>query len=209
MRHLVAAFLPLAASAAVGLSAAERDHFDDLFARTLARRQSIHSIRAAFTETTTSSLLQKPIVSHGIVIAAPPARVIMTYTDPERRTVLIDGATLLVVWPDRKQREQIDIAQVQKRIDKYFTQANVSQLRSMFDIGAEVDPTVPGADWVDMRPRRKRIREGLERLELWIDRESLLLRQIRMTFPSGDTKTTALDGVTVNVPVTDATFRVK
>ena len=57
------------------------------------------------------------------VIAAPPARVLMTYTDPERRTIAIDGKSLIVVWPDRGEREKIDISQTQKRIDQYFTQA--------------------------------------------------------------------------------------
>ena len=59
-----------------------------------------------------------------------------------------------------------------------------------------------------MRPKRKQIKEGLERLELWIDRESLLLVQMRMTFPGGDRKTIRLDDVAVNVPVTDETFQI-
>lgn len=202
--HLVAAVTLVASQAA-----APGDLFDQLFARTLAKRQSIQSIRARFTETTTSSLLQKPIVSHGTVIAAPPSRVLMTYTDPERRTIAIDGKSLVVVWPDRREREKIDISQTQKRIDQYFTQATIGQLRSMFEIKAEADSTIREADRVDMRPRRKQIKEGLERLEIWIDRESLLLVQLQMTFPGGDRKTIRLDDITVNVPVTDEMFLIR
>src|SRR5260370_20380790 len=86
------ALLQLFAVAAVLASQAQapKDLFDQLFARTMEKRSSIHSIRARFTETTTSSLLEKPLVSRGTVIAAPPSRVVMTYTDPERRTVAID-----------------------------------------------------------------------------------------------------------------------
>ena len=188
---------------------APTDLFDQLFARTLEKRQSIHSIRARFTETTTSSLLEKPLVSHGTVIATPPSRVLMTYTDPEHRTVAIDSTSLVIVWPDRRERETIDISQTQKRIDQYFTQATIGQLRSMFDITAESDSVIHGTDRVDMRPRRKQIKEGLERLEIWIDRESLLLVQLRMTFPGGDRKTIRLDDVTVNVPVTDGMFLIR
>ncbi|HTK28625.1 MAG TPA: outer membrane lipoprotein carrier protein LolA [Vicinamibacterales bacterium] len=209
MRTGLVGLLCLAAVAAAAAAAPARDRFDELFARTLERRHAIQSIRASFTETTTSSLLEKPIVAHGTVIAAPPARVIMTYTDPERRVVLIDGQSLVVAWPDRNRRERVDIAQTQKRIDKYFTRADASELRAMFDIGDQPDPAVPGADRVVMRPRRKQIREGLERLELWIDGTSLLLKQMKMTFPGGDTKTIALDAVTVNVPVSDATFQIR
>lgn len=206
---LVSALFYLIAAVALAASTAPSNRFDELFARTLAKRQSIQSIRARFTETTTSSLLQKPIVAHGTVIAAPPARVLMTYTDPERRTVTIDGRALVVAWPDRGERERIDISQTMKRIDQYFTQASIGQLRSMFEIVAEADSTIPGTDRVDMRPKRKPIKEGLGRLELWIDRESLLLVQMQMTFPGGDRKTIRLEDVAVNVPVTDETFRVR
>jgi outer membrane lipoprotein-sorting protein len=206
-----AALLQLLAATALVASQAQapKDLFDRLFVRTMEKRQSIHSIRARFTETTTSSLLQKPLVSHGTVIAAPPSRVLMTYTDPERRTVAIDSKSLVVVWPDRHEREKIDITQTQKRIDQYFTQATIGQLRSLFEISAQPDPVLGETDRVDMRPKRKQIKEGLDRLEIWIDRESLLLVQLQMTFPGGDMKTIRLDDVTVNVPVTDDTFLIR
>jgi outer membrane lipoprotein-sorting protein len=187
---------------------ASKDLFDDLFARTVAKRQSIQSIRARFTETTTSTLLDKPLVSRGTLIAAPPGRVLMSYTEPERRTIAIDGRSVVVVWPDRGEREKIDISQIQKRIDQYFAQASISQLRSMFDISAAADPAMRGTDRVDMRPKRQQVKEGLERLELWIDRESLLLVQIRMTFPGGDQKTVKLEDIAVNVPIAEGTFRI-
>jgi outer membrane lipoprotein-sorting protein len=202
LRHLAAAALVASQTTPTG------DLFDQLFARTVARRQSIQSIRARFTETTTSSLLERPLVSHGTVIAAPPSRVLMTYTDPDRRMVAIDSKALVVVWPDRHEREKIDISQTQKRIDQYFTQATIGQLRSMFEIAAQPDPAIRSTDRVDMRPKRKPIKEGLERLELWIDRESLLLVQMQMTFPGGDRKTIRLEDVAINVPVTDETFRI-
>jgi outer membrane lipoprotein-sorting protein len=206
-----AALLQLLAAAALVASQAQgpKDLFDRLFVRTMEKRQSIHSIRARFTETTTSSLLEKPLVSHGTVIAAPPSRVLMTYTDPERRTVAIDSKSLVVVWPDRREREKIEITQTQKRIDQYFTQATIGQLRSLFEISAQPDPVLRETDRVDMRPKRKQIKEGLDLLEIWIDRESLLLVQLQMTFPGGDRKTIRLDDVIVNVPVTDDTFLIR
>jgi outer membrane lipoprotein-sorting protein len=185
------------------------DVFDQLYAQTLAKRQSLRSMRAQFTETTTSALLETPLVSHGTIIAAPPARVLMTYTRPERRTITLDGTSLVVVWPGRDEREKIDISQTRNRIDHYFTQATPAQLRSMFDIHAEPDAGVPDTIRVAMRPKRKAMREGLERLELWIDRESLVLTQMLMTFPGGETKRITLDSIETNVPVTDETFRIR
>jgi outer membrane lipoprotein-sorting protein len=198
----------LLATLLVGLSAGPSpDLFDQLFARTQAKRSSLTSIRGRFTETTTSTLLEKPVVAHGTIVAVPPARVAMTYTDPERRTIVVDQKFLTISWPDRKEKEQIDIARTQKRIDHYFTQATIDDLRSMFEIAASADTAVRGAIRVDMRPKRKQIKEGLERLELWIDNDSLLLGQMRMTLAGGDTKTIKLDDVVMNVPVPDDAFR--
>ena len=132
----------------------------------------------------------------------------MTYANPERRTIALDGRSLVVVWPDRHERETIDISQTQKRIDRYFTQASPEQLRSLFEIRAEPDAAMRGADLIDMRPKRKQIKTGLERLTLWIDRERSLLVQMQMTFPGGDSKTITLDDIAVNVPIGDDTFEV-
>lgn len=199
--------------AIAALAAASRPASDDLFTRIYergtARQRTLQSIRARFTETTVSSLLVRPLVARGTVVAAAPARVLMTYTDPEPKTVVMDGRSLLVVWPGRSEREQIDISGVQKRIDQYFTHASIDELRSLFEIAAAPDPAVGRTDRVEMRPRRKQVKEGLERLELWIERDSVLLVQMRMTFPGGDQKTIKLDDIVVNVPVSDETFRVR
>jgi outer membrane lipoprotein-sorting protein len=198
-----------AASVIASQPAASKDPFDRIYQRAIARRESIHSIRARFTETTVSSLLEKPIVARGTMIAAPPGRVLMTYADPEARTIALDGKSLMMVWPDRHERETIDISQIQKQVDRYFTQANPEQLEAMFDIRVQADAVLRGADRIDMSPRRKQIKEGLERLELWIDRESLLLTQMRMTFPGGDSKTITLEDIAVNVPISEDTFRIR
>lgn len=185
------------------------DLFNRIYHRTAAKRESIHSIRARFTDTTVSSLLERPLVAHGTMTAAPPGRVVMTYADPERRTIVVDGKSLVIFSPDRHERETIDISRIQKRIDQYFTQASPEQLQAMFDIRAQADATVRGADRIDMVPKRRQIKEGLERLELWIDRDSLLLTQMQMTFPGGDTKTITLEDIAVNVPISDDTFHIR
>jgi outer membrane lipoprotein-sorting protein len=185
------------------------DLFTEIYNRGVEKQRSMRSIRARFTETTSSTLLVRPLVAHGTIVAALPARVLMTYTDPERKIVAIDRKTLTVTWPDRRERQQIDITDVQKRIDQYFTHASIDDLRSMFEITAAADPARPGRDLVDMRPRRKQIQQGLQRLELWIDSRGDLLTDMRLTFASGDRKTVALDDIETNVPVSDETFRVE
>jgi outer membrane lipoprotein-sorting protein len=189
-------------------SAVTDDLFSQIYKRSVVKQRSLRSIRARFTETTVSSLLVKPITAHGTVVAASPARVRMIYTDPEPKTVVMDGQSLTVLWPDRGDRERIDTTAIQKRIDQYFTHASIDDLRGMFDVTAEPDHVIVHADHVDMKPKRKQIKQGLERLELWIDRASEMLVQMRLTFPGGDQKTIAFEDIAINVPITDDTFRI-
>ena len=65
-----------------------------------------------------------------------------------------------------------------------------------------------GADHVVLLPKRKQIREGLTRLELWLDQTSLLLAAMRMTFPNGDTKLMAFEDVVPNAPIDPGVFTI-
>jgi outer membrane lipoprotein-sorting protein len=206
--------LLMAVSLATGQTAVRRgtpadDLFQQIYQRGVIRQRSLRSIRARFTETTVSSLLVKPIVSHGTVVAATPARVRMTYTDPEPKTITMDGQSLTVLWSGRDERERIDITAIQKRIDRYFTHASLDDLRGMFQITAEPDRALLHADRVDMKPTRKQIKQGLDRLELWIDRDSEMLVQMRLTYPGGDQTTIALEDIATNEPVSDDAFRIR
>jgi outer membrane lipoprotein-sorting protein len=189
------------------LRAMQGDRFPEIYKRGAAKQRAMRSLQARFTETTTSSLLVKPIVAHGTVVAAAPARVRMTYTDPEPKILTMDGKTLTVSWPERHERQQISIVDIQKRIDHYFTSATVDELRSMFQITTQADASDRNLEVVDMKPKRKQIAEGLARLELWIDGRTDLMTRMRMTFPTGDQKTIALEDIVTDVPVTDDLFR--
>jgi outer membrane lipoprotein-sorting protein len=188
---------------------ASNDLFAQIYQRGVAKQRSLQSIRARFTETTVSTLLVNPIVAHGTVVAAAPARVRMTYTDPEPKTIAMDGQSLTVLWADRGERERIDVTAIQKQVDRYFRHAGIDDLRAMFDITAGPDRAFRHADRVDMKPKRKQIKQGLERLELWIDGESEMLVQMRLTFPGGDQKTITLEDIAVNVPIAKDTFLIR
>lgn len=211
VNHWRARFIALtlaAGLAAVAAPAAQKpDLFSELYARGAAKQKTMTSLRARFTETTTNSLLTRPIVAKGTLMTAAPARVRMVYTEPDAKTLTMDGKMLTIVWPSRNERQQINVTETQKRIDHYFTSASVKELRSLFDIDARPDAKIRDHDVIDMKPKRKQISQGLTSLELWIDRKSDMLTQMRMTFPGGDQKTIALEDLELNVPVNDAMFR--
>jgi outer membrane lipoprotein-sorting protein len=183
--------------------------FDALYKRGSQINATLKTLTARFTETTTSSLLTRDLVSRGTVAVERPSRVVLRYEEPEPRVVLIDGDKLTMVWPGRNVRQTSNIASAQRRVQRYFVDSTPKELREHFSIESRAAEDRPGTYKLTMVPTRKQIREGLSRLELWLNRSSLLLDGMRMTFPNGDTKLMVFEDVRPNVPVDPAAFRIQ
>ncbi len=203
-------------ASAVGVAAkppqqtvAADDSFDGIYRRGSQMNANLKTLTARFTETTTSSLLTRPLVAHGTVAVQRPSRVVLKYEEPEERIVLIDGDHLTVSWPGRRIKQVTNVASAQRRVQKYFVDSTSAELRSNFEIDGQKANDRPGTYCLTMVPKRKQIREGLTRLELWLDQTSLLLSAMRMTFPNGDTKLMVLSDVISNAPLDPAIFRIE
>jgi outer membrane lipoprotein-sorting protein len=210
-RRAIHALAAAAAAAlmAPGLAAAPPDSFDELYARGKQINDAMKTLTARFTETTTSTLLTKPLVARGRVAVERPSRVVLRYSDPDARTVLIDGDKMTVVWPSRNIRQVTDIGATQRRIQKYFVNGTAAELRHEFQIEDHPsDGDRPNAYYLSMVSKRKQIHDALPRLDLWVDRTSLLLDVMKMTFANGDTKTMAFEDVVRNAPLEAGTFSI-
>lgn len=188
-------------------AAATADLFDEIYARGRPIEASLKTLTASFVEESTSSLLTKPLVARGTLAVVRPDRIVLHYAEPERRTVLIDGTTMRLVWPSRALDQRVAIGAQQRRIQQYFVDKSPKQLRSHFDISAADAPARPSAWVVTMVPRRKQIAEGLAKLELWIERDTVMLSSLLMTFPNGDTKRMTFADVRVNPVIDEALFK--
>jgi len=156
-----------------------------------------------------SSLLAKPTVSRGTLLAARPPRLLLRYTSPESKVVAMSGTRLVVAWPERGESETVDITETMKRVNQYFTNADPKQLRRLFTVKAFVDPEAEKAYQIEMVPKRKQIGQGLERLQLWLHRDTLMLVQMKMSFPGGDSNTFRIDEAEMNVPLDPKAFDVE
>ena len=180
--------------------------FDAIYQRGLRLNAELKTLTAAFTETTTSELLTRPLLATGTIAVERPLRVVLHYQQPEQRDVLIEGDFLTVSWPARHIREVTNIATTNRRIQRYFVDASPDRLRDNFSIAIRTGGDRRQTYQLTMVPRRKQIREGLASLDLWLDDASLLLAAMKMTFPNGDTKLMVLDKVVTNQPVDPAVF---
>jgi outer membrane lipoprotein-sorting protein len=187
---------------------ARADLFDDLYRRGQAQNGGLRTFTAAFTETTTSTLLTRPLTAHGTVAVERPARVALRYTDPDERLVIIDGDRMTIAWPSRGVQQTKDIGAAQRRVYKYFVDSSPAELRSHFAITAREMPDRAGY-LVTMVPARKQIKEWITRLEIALDPSTLLMTAMEMTFPNGDRKRMAFSEVRPNAPIEPGVFRLR
>ena len=180
--------------------------FESIYKRSLELNSTLKTLTARFTETTTSTMLTRPLVATGTIAVERPSRIVLHYQEPELRDVLIDGDRLTLSWPARQIREVTNIATINRRIQRYFVESSSQQLRDSFTIAIRTEDARPHMLELSMVPKRKQIREGLASLDLWIDDRSLMLTAMKMTFPNGDTKLMALEGVVANAPVEPSVF---
>jgi outer membrane lipoprotein-sorting protein len=209
---LAAIVLLLLSTAAFGRHQTSRsagprpDSFDDLYLRGQRANAAIKTLTAHFTESSTSSLLTRPIVSHGRLAIERPSRVVLRYTEPEQRVIVIDGNKMTLSWPSHNVRQVTDVGTAQGRVQKYFVNGTAADLRAQFEIEEHETSDRPGTDHLTLIPKRKQIRETLARLDLWVTRSTLLLDAMRMTFANGDTKMMSFDEVVPNAALEPGTF---
>jgi outer membrane lipoprotein-sorting protein len=194
------------AAISLGQPPQPNETFDELYRRGQAANAGLKTLTARFTETTTSVLLTRPLVERGTLAVQRPDTVVLHYTVPETRTVWIDRNQLVVSWPARNIYQVSNIGRMQGRVQKYFVDSDANELRKSFDITVSDTEQRRGTDHVSLLPKRSQIREGLARLDLWIDQSSLLLAAMRMTFANGDTKLMTLDDVVPNAAIAPGTF---
>src|ERR687895_2213242 len=104
------------------------DLFDEIYERGRSVDQSLKTLTARFVETSTSPLLEKPLVSRGTLAVVRPSRIILRYHEPDVRTVLIDGDRLTVDWPARQLRQQSNIVSAMRRVQGYFVGTSPDEL---------------------------------------------------------------------------------
>ncbi len=174
------------------------DLFDEIHRRGAPMDARLKTLSASFVETTSSTLLAVPIVARGHVLAERPSTIRLTYDAPDPRVVLIVDGQMTVEWPSRDVRQAQDVRGSLQRAERVFMGKSPDELRKVFDITAALAPDRPGTWHLTLVPRRRQLRQGLERLHLWIDQQTFLLQAQKMEMPGGDTRLMEFSDIVVN-----------
>ena len=185
------------------------DSFTRLHERAREVERTLVTLRADFVEITESDLLAATITARGTMVASRPLRVLLRYDEPERKILLIDRNELRMVWLERGEEEKLPVGEIQKAVDKYFYRASEKELRRHFGIQVSSDPEFPGIHQIDMIAKSKQVKQGLDRLQIWVEESTLFMVKMRMIYPAGvGSKTIELSNLRANVPIEDEEFQI-
>lgn len=196
----------LVAVTPAGIARADADLFDEIYRRGSPMNARLRSLSASFVETTSSTLLARPLVARGRVVAERPSSVRLTYEAPDERVVVVHEGRMTMDWPSRDIHESRDVRPSLQRAERLLSDTSPAALRKQFDIDARVAPDREGTWHVSLVPKRRQMREGLERLHLWIDQDTLLLQALRMELPGGDARLMEFSDIVVNPPLAPGVF---
>jgi outer membrane lipoprotein-sorting protein len=184
------------------------DLFDEIYRRGAPVEKTLQAVSASFVETSTSTLLKAPQVARGTLVGRRPNQVRLDYAGADARTVIVSGNALALDWPSRRLKETRDIGGTMRRAERFFVLSTPTELRKHFDIVAVEAPDRDGAWRVTFTPKRARMRDGVSRVHLWIDKTSLVLHALKMEYPGGDTRLMEFSDVRINPPVDANAFAI-
>ncbi len=195
-----------AAAGERGVGRQADDLFDEIYRKGAPIEKTLRSVSASFVETSTSTLLKAPQVARGTVVAQRPSQIRLEYHGTDARTVVVDGNAMALDWPARNMHGTRDIGGMMRRASRFFESNSPADLRRHFDIVAIVAPDRANSWQVTFTPRRKQMRDGVDRVHVWIDMTALVLQALKMEYPGGDTRLMEFADVRINPPVAADAF---
>lgn len=164
---------------------------------------------ADFTQVKSSSLLTQEETSKGRLYYSKPDKFLWAYTEPDDTLMLINGDTMLTWYKDLNRVQKVDIARKKKRIFHYFAIGEeVDTLRENFLITlrspSESDP--PGSVHLELVPKRRRVRDRLNQVDMWLDGKVYMPVELRYDESGGDYTIFHLENLQPNAVIEDDRF---
>ena len=155
----------------------------------LQQLREVHSrqpdFEATFTEQRTSHLLNKPVISEGIVYFSVPDKFRREVRTPSPSTTVSDGHTMWIYYPSFKEVELYPLGQrsfFDESLAALTAGLNFEHIDEYYNFRAERDPA---GYRLDLTPKRPSLRRVVVELVLYLNTDFLPVRT-EITLPKGD-----------------------
>jgi len=185
---------------------------DQVFAKMDAVAKTFHSVQADLERTHMTVIVNDKDDASGkfyYVREGKEPRVKMELTKPVKQALLIDKGKLQVYMPNVNQVQQASLEGRQDKVETYmsvgFGQSS-QDLKKNFDVTLAGEETVDGRKTtvLDLKPKNS---AGFKSVKLWIDQQTWITYQQKVTEASNDYFLLKYTNAKVNANIPDSVFK--
>ncbi len=168
------------------------------------------TLKASFTERKDLKLLAKPVVSRGKFLYNRPNQVRWEYLEPDRKLFVITESMYIAYYPALKRAEEVPIKKfVGKRLFRFIGLGqSIDDLGKYYEFRLAAQSDVKDTHLLILTPRKRRVRDRVAEMKIWVDGTTFLPRQLQYVEADGDSTLLAFDDIRVNDEVASAQFHV-
>jgi outer membrane lipoprotein-sorting protein len=184
---------------------------EDVLTRFDEVQNSIHTLSADFTLTTTNQLLLDPLAAEGRFFMTKPDSIRWEYSLPEEMQFVIFGNQYTGFFPEQKRAEKKNIQRWREHIFRFFGFGQgSSELAKFYDISLdpEHDPA-SGTYLLILEPSKKRVRKRIPQVRFWVDSTTFLPSKVEYRSKNGNTSLLELREIQVNPDLAASTYQVE
>lgn len=207
MRSIAACLLALLLAP---LGAAEAPPLKEVVERFDAAQAQVQTLQCPFTLTLRRALLKTPSVTKGTLYLQGSDFAHFAFQPPEDLILHLTPRALISYSPEAKEGELLKIGVIKNANRKFLGLGQkLSYLSDYFQISLGEAREVPGTWFLALVPRTISVRKRMQVLNLWVDRETWLPRQVQWVERSGDSWLLELGLLKVNqaLPVSVTGFK--
>jgi outer membrane lipoprotein carrier protein len=178
---------------------------DDVAERADRALASLRTLEARFVQRVVNPVLEKTEIGHGTLYYRAPGRYRIEYAYP-RGDVVVDDGTWVWIYLPSSQPDQV-IRQPADGSGGANPLTYLRDLRSMYAVELAGNEVISGesSDHLSMEPS---VEEApFTHVDVWVGRQSGLLRQVRTTTPDGVEKSYTFTSLAPGAAVADSRFR--
>ncbi len=165
---------------------------------------------AQFTEEKRLKLLEKPVVSRGELFFNRPNQVRWEYTSPDRKVFVITEDRYVAYYPALKRAEEVPIRKfVGKRLFRFIGLGqSIDDLAKSYHFRLDTTDTMPGTHLLVLTPRKKKVRDRMVDLRIWVDATTYLPKRLQYRETDGDATSLEFHDLRPNVAVAAGHFHI-
>ena len=190
--------LPLAAQAPPPSLREAVERFD-------AAQAQVQTLQCPFTLTLRRSLLKTPSITKGTLYLQGSDFVHFAFQPPEDLILHLTPKALISYSPEARTGELMKIGLIKNANRKFLGLGQkLSYLSDYFQIHLGESKELPGTWLLAMAPRTLSLRKRMQAMNLWVDRDTWLPRQVQWIERSGDSWLVELGPLRINQPIPPA-----